>query len=233
LESVDRDAAMVTSRITWHPEELEGARKAFLSLAEEVRKKYQIKLKSLTPSEPKNAMPSEQPLRAVQFSGSAVRSGGGLASIAMLFVGLLLGGGMSIYFRDAQHNAEARFEAEKKKMLDDQRALADSMSLLHTSFADLVLGRSKPLPQLQSEMATIQRNMDDRIAAVNANAAGMRARLAKKMPIGNRLTRALDDVEHDRRHDVKKIEDEYKNSLRVYETRISLYKDLLANSQQP
>ncbi len=107
LESIARDAAMITSRITWRPEELDEAQKKFFPLADEIRKKYQIKLKTLSPGEIKNPFPSE-PLRAVQYSGSSSRSGGGLSSIAMLLVGLLMGGGVSVYFKDSEHKAVKR-----------------------------------------------------------------------------------------------------------------------------
>jgi hypothetical protein len=227
LDAIDRDVAMITSRITWYPDEMAEESKNFRALAEEIRKKYLIKLKNLSPAEIKNPLPSE-PLRAVQFMGSSARAGSGLAAVLMFFVGLLLGGGMSIYYRDAQHKAEARFQDEKQKLLADERALSDGMALLHSSYADLVTGRSKPIPELQAEMARIQKMIDDKIAEVNAESAGQRAHLNKKLS-GDRLERALAEVERDRKRRVKKIEDEYGPSLRVYDKRILLYKDLLSD----
>ena len=174
--------------------------------------------------------PSE-PLRAIQYSGSASRSGGGLSSVVMLLVGLLMGGGISVYFKDSERKAEARFQEEKQKMLADQRTLADSMALLHSSFADLVTGKSQSIPQLQSEMARIQKIFDDKIYIVTADTADQRAHLIKKIPAGDRLDRAREYLEHDKVRRIKKLDDEYKPSLRVFEKRILLYKDLLGEQQ--
>lgn len=232
INAIEHDVAMITSRITWKPEELEESRKSFLTLADEVRKKYQIKLKSLSPAEVKSPLASE-PLRPVQFSGSSARAGLGLTSILMLVVGLLIGGAVSLYFRDAEQKAETRFQEEKQKLLADQRALADNMALLHSSFADLVTGKSQSIPQLQAEMNRIQRAYDERADTINSDAADLRARLTKKLGAGDRLTRALDEVERDRKRRLKKVDEEFKPGLRVYEKRILLYKDLLGDQTTP
>jgi hypothetical protein len=167
-----------------------------------------------------------EPLRTVQYSGSIGRSGGGLMGIVMLVIGVSVGAGTSFYFADSRKKAEAQFEEQRQKLLSEQRELADSMALLHANFSDLVTGKSLPIPQLKAEMTRVQRAMNERIAAVNDEAAGQRARASRRLT-GDALDRALEDIDRDRKRRVKRVEDEYLPSLRVYEKRLLLYQDLL------
>ncbi len=76
-------------------------------------------------------------------------------------------------------------------------------------------------------MARIQRIFDDKVYIVNSDTADQRAHLVKKIPAGNRLDRALDELDREKLRRIKKITDEYQPSLHVFEKRILLYKDLL------
>ncbi len=232
LEAVERDAENIMSRITWDPDELEEARKSFLALAEDMAKKYQLRLKTLSPGELKipAGLTAESPRSPVQYSAPTFQGGSGVISIVMLIIGLLLGSGLSLYFKDSQKKIQMRLQEEKSKLVADQRALSDSMALLHASFADLVMGKSQNIPQLQAEVARIQHLLDERTKMINEETAREREYIIRRTPAGNRLDQALDELEKERLRRIKKYEDEYNPGIKVFQKRILLYKDLLGDS---
>jgi hypothetical protein len=77
-------------------------------------------------------------------------------------------------------------------------------------------------------MSRIQRVVDSKEDAINSETALQREHLKKRMSEGTRLDQALEELDKERRRRIKRVEDEYRPGLRVYEKRLLLYKDLLS-----
>lgn len=227
-ESVSRDMASIQSRITWPPDALPQAEPPYRAFLDELRKKYQIKIKGLAgSSKRKNVEPVLQVVRSSGHSRSS--SGSGVGFFLMFLVGLLLGGGPSIYFMDVSKKIDRKYQEERSKLLSDQRALADSMTLLKDSFDRLAQGKMKNMPDLERETLKLKNSYSQKIQEVEKNHLNEREKTLKKIPAGNRLDTALEQLEKGKEDQLEELKAEQAAVLEPLQKQQDKLKDLMVH----
>ncbi len=194
-DALNRDRESITSRITWLPDQVAAAEPSFNTFLDEIRKRYQLKVRGLVPGVvDKKKKIKEMPV--VQASASGRSSGSsGVGLFVMFLVGLLFGGAPSLYFRDAVKKADLRFQEDRSKFLADQRALADSMTILHDSFEQLATGKTKNIPELDKDIGRIRASIAEKRLRYENEYQRERERILKKVPAGDRQDKALIELD--------------------------------------
>ncbi len=199
IEAIDRDRVSVVSRITWAPDSMNQEMTDFQTVANEIRKKYQLKINGLGGgSKKKRAAESPMPVPSTVRSSGGSSGGSGFSMLVMFVVGLLLGGAPSYFFMDNVKKSEKKFGDERKKMQIEQQALSDSVTVLHENFERLAYGKIKNIPELDHDIEQIKSRFAQRRQQIDANYQQQRDRVLRKVPAGNRQDNAISELTSDR-----------------------------------
>lgn len=233
LDAVERDIQGLRAQANWMESQLNEARSTFDIAVNEIRNKYQIKINNLAgtikkkyyPPPPANTPSPSIPSMHMSYSSS---SGGGGSTILMLIIGLVLGAAPSIYFWDAAGKVEKKFHTEKAKLLEDQRLIEDNLAILHDVFEQLAMGKMKNLKGIEEQLREVKSTSSEQRRRVVRETAEERERLLKKYPAGDRLDRALEDLEYRKVQREGDIREQERIDSEKLEKQQKLIKDLLA-----
>lgn len=233
LEAVDRDLQGLRLHANWTNEAINEAQSTFQIAVNEIRNKYQIKINNLATTMKKKPPPSSlsstsapaTPSMQMSYSSS---SGSGGSVILMFLVGLVLGLGPSIYFWDVAKKTEKRFHSEKTKLLDTQRLIEDNLAILHDVFDQLANGKMKNLRGIEEQIREAKSRATERKRRSDREYVEERERLLKKTPAGDRLDRALEDLEYRKVQRDGDIREQERIDLEKFEKQRKMIRDLLA-----
>jgi hypothetical protein len=194
VDAISRDMVTVRSGSRWDQGDVEDALSRFEATTSELKKKYVLKTGNVGSAAPKKRVIAEamQP-RVTQGGGSG--GGSSVSVISMFLVGLLLGAGPSVYFWDQAKKQDKSHQDERAKIVAEQRALEDSMTMLHERFDQLATGKIPSIPELDRSIEKIRRSISEKKKAVEADYNRERERLMKKTPAGDKLDAAIGRIE--------------------------------------
>lgn len=204
LDALNRDLELVRARVTWDESKLEEAKTGFDAQINELKQRFQLKVSGLGGGRKKpivDASPAPQ-AAAGRSSGS---SGGGLITIGMFFLGILLGAAPSVYFWDQTQQSEKKFQADRSQVLSEQRVLTEGVSLLHDTFNKLASGEIDNMPEIDKKIKAIHDDMAAKRAEVNTEFQKSREKLLKKHSAGDKLDKMLASLEKKRAERIASI----------------------------
>jgi len=198
VDAISRDMVAVRSGARWDEGEVDDALGKFDATTQELKKKYVLKTSSVNAVGQKKRVLDEplQPQRVMHGGGSG--GGSGMTVIAMFVLGVILGAGPSAYFWNQAKEQDKTHQEERSKIVAEQRALEDSMTMLHERFDQLATGKIPAIPELDRAIDKIRRGISEKKRATEAEYAKERERLMKKTPAGDRLDQAIARVEETR-----------------------------------
>lgn len=226
VEALVRDKASIVSRITWDHRATEEGHDAFLKLVEDLRKRYQLKVGGLSGGGKKKPAEKAPVLEITSISGRS-SGGSGVALFAMFLVGLLFGGAPSIYFLDSAKKMERKFQEDRSRLLADQRALADSMTVLHDSFEQLARGKGRNIPELEKEISRIKAYYLEQRQKAQTEYQRDRDRAFKRIPAGDRQDKVIGDLDVSREERLALLKAKETAALEKLVQQRDLLKDLL------
>lgn len=225
IDAIERDKNSITERVTWDPAAVAMAVPPFEAFTEEIRKRYQLKTRSLAGGVKKR---NEAPLTPSNtgFTGHSSRSSS-VGLFVMFLVGLLFGGAPSIYFMDIAKKSESGFQDERAKMIAEQRALEDGMTVLHDNFSQLAQGKASSIPQLEKEIGQVKASIVEQRQRAESEYQRERERALKKVPAGDKQDKALADAEEKRNERLAQLRSREEAALEPLIKQRDILKDLL------
>ncbi len=146
--------------------------------------------------------------------------------ILMFLVGLLLGAAPSAYFWDLSKKADRMSEDARAKIMEDQRALEDSMTVLHGSFNQLAMGQTKNIPDMERSIRQIRAESAEKRSTIDREYARNREKLLKKTPAGDRLDKALAQLDQQRKQRLQELTSQETAAVEPLDKQIKILKDL-------
>ena len=225
VDAISRDMTTVRSGARWDDGEVDDALGKFEATTQELKKKYVLKTGSVGAAQKKRVLDEPlTPQRATHGGGSG--GGSGMTVIAMFIVGMMLGAGPSAYFWNQAKEQDKAHQEERTKMLADQRALEDSMTMLHERFDQLATGKIPPIPDLDREIDKIRRGIAERKRATEAEFSKERERLMKRTPAGDRLDQAIARIEETRNLRLSSLEAQEAQAVEPLEKQKNMLQEL-------
>jgi hypothetical protein len=209
VDAISRDMDAVRSGARWDEGEVDDALGKFDATTQELKKKYVLKTGAMGASgQQQKKRVSDEPLQPqrVMHGGGGSGGGSGMSVIAMFLVGMMLGAGPSAYFWNQAKEQDKAHQEERTKMLAEQRALEDSMTMLHERFDQLATGKIPSIPELDREIEKIRRAVGEKKKAAELEYNTQRERLMKKTPAGDRLDQAIARLEETRNQRLSALE---------------------------
>jgi hypothetical protein len=235
IEAIQRDIEALQQDANWEEEIIKSADAVFQSTVSELRNKYQLKLgafagaqkKRIQPINPTSNFDPAPPAPKASYSGG---SGGGSNSGALFLfiVGLVLGSAPSVYFWDAGNRIEKKFITEKSKLETNQKLIEDGYALLRDVFGQMASGKIRNLVDTEDELRKLKSDSAARRKRLEQEFADDRERLMKKSSSGNKLDRALEDLEYRKVQTLGAAKDQDNAEIEKREKQIKMIKDLLA-----
>jgi hypothetical protein len=230
VDAISRDMETVRNASKWDQGQIDEAVSKFEADTQELKKKYVLK----TSGNPPPATPAATSQRRTGFDptpsrvarGGGSGGGSGVSVISMFLVGLLLGAGPSVYFWDAAKKQDKAHQDERSKMISEQRALEDSMTMLHERFDQLATGKIPSIPQIDREIEKIRRSIGEKKKAVEAEYSRNRERLMKKTPAGDRLDAAIGSLDEQRNARLASLEAQEAQAVEPLERQKNMLQEL-------
>lgn len=205
LDAISRDMTTIRSGAHWDETDVDMALGKFEASTQELKKKYVLKTSSLnTPAVKKRVI--DEPMQPQRMHSGGSGGGSAVSVVGMFLLGLVLGAGPSVYFWNQAKQQEVLHQDERSKMLSEQRALEDSMTMLHERFDDLATGKILSIPQIDGQIDKIRKGVADKKAAVETDYNRQRERLMKRTPAGARLDQALAKITEARNQQLSALE---------------------------
>lgn len=230
VEAIERDRSTVLSRISWEQEDITEAEPVFKASASDLIKRYTLKLNEfVNGGKKKTSSPPPLPplpLPKPRTSGGTSR-GNGVGLFVMFFVGLIFGGGPSLYFMNASKDSDKKFQEDRSKILADQRALVESMTLMHDNLEQFAKGKGRTIPDLEKEIAEVKSTFIGKRQRVDEEHETARERLLRKIPAGDLQDKAVARLEAERSDKLTAINGQEKSKLSPLVKQIELLMSLL------
>lgn len=228
LDALNRDLDQLKGEINWTDPMITEAEKSFTESVSEIRKKYQIKTAAFGNSAKKKPtpVPAAPPVMQIQYSSASNTSG--VMMVVMFIVGLILGAAPSAYFWDVSRRVEKKFNTEKNKIVADKQLLEEEMTLLYEVFSQLASGKMKNLNDMENEMREVRSSLTLMKKKLENDYVQERERLMKKYPAGDKLDRALEDLEYKRVQNDSNLKTEQSTQLEKLESQKKRIQDLMS-----
>ncbi|MCG3205457.1 MAG: hypothetical protein KCHDKBKB_02178 [Elusimicrobia bacterium] len=223
VEAIERDRTSVMSRITWDPAEISSAESAFRDFSEDLKKRFEIKLKEIIRGSEKKKTMGDLPTR----SSGGSSTGNALAYFSMFFIGLLLGAGPSIYYMNSSKESHRKFQEERSQILGEQRALEDSMGILHEKFSQLALGKGKTIPELEKRISEIKVKSIEARRQIESEYQRDREKILRRTPAGNAQDKALGNLEDVKDSRLRSIVNREESDLAPLVTQLNILNELI------
>jgi len=210
IESCTSDVDFARTLTPLLDDEVEKGYEDLRAFVQDLKKTYTIKIDGLMNSAKKATVP--QPAAATPMSSYGARgghsrvSGNGLGLLIMFIVGLGLGSGLAIFFRESGKKVEEQLKADKDALMQSKREIISEYTALQETYFQLAKGKLMTLPEIDHAMRTIREDAVLKRRQTDIEFSKNRETLLRRVPVGDRLDRALERQETEKKARYREIE---------------------------
>ncbi|MFN0118862.1 MAG: hypothetical protein ACKVQC_11310, partial [Elusimicrobiota bacterium] len=230
IDAIHDDIELTKDRVSWDDKSIVQAESSFLPIVNDLKNKYNLKISGFKPKKNGNGSGhiTKQPSAVPNTTHSAVNHSAGSSSssapvLLMFIFGLLIGSAPAVFFWTELRDLRKNMNEQKSKLVSDKRSIEGTMILMQDSFYQLASGKGKNLPNIEKELAGIEKFFTEKKKELDIFYVNEKQSLMRRTSPGLKQDQELDKLAQQKQ---KKLDD-LKASQEIKSEELIKQRDLL------